>query len=233
MPDDWFNYLESSGKISHHREYNDLDLILIRSIITANKHQIHKSRPILEILEGRGLSEKKIKVARTILLILERLLPNQSWNTRLSFLEENYTNRNRITNIGNVSINTNISNVPFCNDHQRHLMPVVLNTSTIIDNQDYDTDDTISEISSHYLLNNATTWKEYVSESKRNKQWILQEWISATRVWRKRMLQSVFDNWYRITLLSYQADQHYIEVLVLKCLVRIHCVSKRCKVCRL
>ncbi|KAJ3336767.1 hypothetical protein HDU91_001659, partial [Kappamyces sp. JEL0680] len=42
------------------------------------------------------------------------------------------------------------------------------------------TSDDVSEYSNRYLSSNVSTWKRYITESKRDRQWILQEWISAT-----------------------------------------------------
>lgn len=65
--------------------------------------------------------------------------------------------------------------------------------------------DAISVLSSQYLRDNTTTWKLYISESKRDRQWIVQEWISATKVWRRGLLLRFFTVWQRYTILTTNA----------------------------
>ncbi|KAJ3302412.1 hypothetical protein HDV03_005007 [Kappamyces sp. JEL0829] len=67
------------------------------------------------------------------------------------------------------------------------------------------TSDDVSEYSNRYLSSNVSTWKRYITESKRDRQWILQEWISATVFWRTRLSRRFFRKWHQAATFSANA----------------------------
>jgi hypothetical protein len=170
---------------------------------------------ILRALEAMQLkniiTDKQFDLLKLVLMILEKLLPNQSWDSKVSFLESSM-----IQDQGYI-----------CDVHQQNLVPLLTTPGfeTASVNESFETE-SIAEQSRLFLERKALDWRKYIRASKQDRNWILSEWIAATKFWRQRMLKIRFQKWkkaacrisvaqsYRVTSLAKFAFQKWFENVV-------------------
>jgi hypothetical protein len=83
-----------------------------------------------------------------------------------------------------------------------------------------------SDSISTYLSSNFATWREFISESKKNRQWIIQEWISATKFWRNRILKRYLIVWNRISSCKLKAQAYYTHGMLRRSLLYLCIIGK-------
>ena len=146
------------------------------------------------------VSEKQSILVQTVSMILERLLPSQTWDSRIEFLENSLSLRSDSNyNIDSSGVVLDSDTVKLQSIDRGHFeilqdgipaadfienLPEVENISV--------SHASVSEYAQEYLQNHSLDWQAYIRQSKQNRSWIMQEWISATEFWRKNVLKRHF-----------------------------------------
>ncbi|KAI8900089.1 hypothetical protein BC833DRAFT_316303 [Globomyces pollinis-pini] len=228
--------------------------------------------------EANNISHHQAQLIDTTLIILNRLLPNHSWNQRIKLLanlvqtnaaqeaQNTFNNHQILDRLPLKSqsvpeihssfqqhdkysfINQEFSNIsdinstaPYCLHHQQHLVPMkfsaisgsiqpeethsaAFNHTT---NPNYQLDSFSVESSTDSMMNPSdilhhtnyelaemlSSWKRFnkalnsssIKKLKSNKQWIMQEWMAATRFWSNSLLKRSFKYWLKSAVLQQNA----------------------------
>ena len=68
-------------------------------------------------------------------------------------------------------------------------------------------------LSSSIIRDSFKAWKKYVKESKENRNWIIQQWMLATTVWRRHALRNFMLRWHFYAMISANAKHFRSTVL--------------------
>lgn len=137
-----------------------------------------------------------------------------------------------------------MNSAPFCGLHNQHYFPIMPSQkeiryllegkdlglidgqfSTILNGQDEElsiiSETSISKTSiisqsEYFLSKNYSSWKKYMKNSKADRNWIMQEWMAATKHWRLTILYKSFKFWERCAIIFAQASQFRMSMAAAK-----------------
>ena len=143
------------------------------------------------------VSEKQSILVQTVSMILERLLPSQTWQNRIEFLDNSLGLRLDAiynTDSSRVVLDSDTNKLQSIESGHFEILQDGIPAADFIENlpevENISVSHaSVSEYAQDYLQNHSLDWQTYIRQAKKNRSWIMQEWISATEFWRKNILK--------------------------------------------